>query len=76
MTVEPNMPNKALALALVVRLSQALLVRTAFAPDEYWQSIEVAHRLVFGWACCVLAIYGSCHSRHSLGPQLPAGMAT
>jgi hypothetical protein len=34
--------------ALLVRLIQAVTIRTAFAPDEYWQSIEVAHRLVFG----------------------------
>ncbi len=34
--------------ALAVRVAQALLIRTAFAPDEFWQSIEVAHRLVFG----------------------------
>jgi hypothetical protein len=34
--------------ALVVRVVQALAVRTAFAPDEFWQSIEVAHRIVFG----------------------------
>ncbi|KAL6786043.1 hypothetical protein ACKKBG_A01165 [Auxenochlorella protothecoides x Auxenochlorella symbiontica] len=33
---------------LVFRLVQALLLRTYFAPDEHWQSTEVAHRLVFG----------------------------
>lgn len=34
--------------ALVVRVACALAIGTAFAPDEYWQSLEVAHRLVFG----------------------------
>ena len=44
----PMQTRQVVALALSVRLLQALVVRTAFAPDEYWQSIEVAHRLVFG----------------------------
>lgn len=33
---------------LLFRTANALLIRTSFNPDEYWQSIEVAHRLVFG----------------------------
>ncbi len=33
---------------LFFRLINALLIRTTFAPDEYWQSLEVAHRMVFG----------------------------
>lgn len=37
------------AVAIVAfRLLNAILVRTSFAPDEYWQSVEIAHRLVFG----------------------------
>lgn len=40
--------HPALAASLAVRLAVALIIRTAFAPDEYWQSLEVAHRLVFG----------------------------
>ena len=35
-------------LCLLFRVINALLVRTTFAPDEYWQSVEVAHRMVFG----------------------------
>eukprot|EP00898_Chlorokybus_atmophyticus_P007326 jgi/Chlat1/7595/Chrsp64S07151 len=31
------------------RLANALLVQTYFNADEYWQSLEVAHRLVFGY---------------------------
>ena len=34
---------------LAFRAANALLVRTAFVPDEYWQSLEVAHDLVFGY---------------------------
>ncbi|TDH65137.1 hypothetical protein CCR75_007156 [Bremia lactucae] len=33
----------------IFRLWNALFVRTSFNPDEYWQSTEVAHRLVFGY---------------------------
>jgi GPI mannosyltransferase 3 len=36
------------SLCLIVRLINSLIVRTAFVPDEYWQSLEVAHRMVFG----------------------------
>lgn len=42
--------RRALAAALAVRLAAALLIRTAFAPDEFWQSVEPAHRLAFGCA--------------------------
>lgn len=34
---------------LVYRVLSALTCRTAFVPDEHWQSLEVAHRLVFGY---------------------------
>ena len=38
-----------LLLILVLRITQALLLtRTFHSPDEYWQSVEVAHRVVFG----------------------------
>jgi len=36
-------------LVFVFRCMNSLLVRTAFNPDEYWQSLEVAHNLVFGY---------------------------
>lgn len=36
--------------ALVVfRTVNALLCYTAFVPDEYWQALEVAHNMVFGY---------------------------
>ncbi|KAF9957498.1 hypothetical protein BGZ72_001780 [Mortierella alpina] len=31
------------------RAINALLVRTYFSPDEYWQALEVAHKTVFGY---------------------------
>ncbi|PCH37875.1 glycosyltransferase family 22 protein [Wolfiporia cocos MD-104 SS10] len=36
-------------LALLVRICVALTTRTFFQPDEYFQSLEVAHNLVFGY---------------------------
>lgn len=33
---------------LAFRLLNAILVRTYFNPDEHWQALEVAHRMVFG----------------------------
>jgi phosphatidylinositol glycan class B len=39
----------ALALAFAVRISIALITRTFFQPDEYFQALEPAHFLVFGY---------------------------
>ena len=36
---------------LSFRLLCALLVQTYFSPDEYWQSLEVAHSMIFGYGC-------------------------
>ncbi|KII89152.1 glycosyltransferase family 22 protein [Plicaturopsis crispa FD-325 SS-3] len=36
-------------LALCLRISVALFTRTFFQPDEYFQSLEPAHHLVFGY---------------------------
>jgi len=33
---------------LAFRLLNALMIQTSYVPDEYWQSIEVAHRMAFG----------------------------
>jgi phosphatidylinositol glycan class B len=41
--------RSSLLVFLSVRVAQALLMRTVFDPDEHWQSIEIAHRLVFGY---------------------------
>uniref|UniRef100_A0A671YKX6 Mannosyltransferase n=2 Tax=Sparus aurata TaxID=8175 RepID=A0A671YKX6_SPAAU len=32
---------------VVFRLINCFLVQTSFVPDEYWQSLEVSHRMVF-----------------------------
>lgn len=37
-------------LCVGVRMLNSLVVQTYFNPDEHWQSLEVAHRLVFGYA--------------------------
>lgn len=31
----------------VIRLINAMLIQTYFVPDEFWQSVEVAHKMVF-----------------------------
>ncbi|XP_034481577.1 GPI mannosyltransferase 3 isoform X1 [Drosophila innubila] len=36
-------------LILAVRLASVFVVKTYFVPDEYWQSLEVAHKLTFGY---------------------------
>lgn len=38
-----------IGLIVAVRLASVFLVQTWFVPDEYWQSLEVAHKLVFGY---------------------------
>ncbi|NXM33164.1 PIGB mannosyltransferase, partial [Oxyruncus cristatus] len=40
-------PAPLLALAVALRALNCVLVQTSFVPDEYWQSLEVAHRMVF-----------------------------
>lgn len=36
-------------IALLIRVSIALFTGTFFQPDEYFQSLEVAHYVVFGY---------------------------
>ncbi|KAK3920673.1 GPI mannosyltransferase 3 [Frankliniella fusca] len=40
---------KDFTLFAVLRLLSVFLVQTAYVPDEYWQSLEVAHKLSFGY---------------------------
>ncbi|KAJ3052759.1 hypothetical protein HK097_005715 [Rhizophlyctis rosea] len=35
--------------SLTLRVLNSLFVRTYYDPDEFWQSLEVAHRFVFGY---------------------------
>lgn len=53
--------STAFLVALSFRLFNALVSRTFFQPDEYWQALEVAHRLVFGYG------YQSWEWRHATG---------
>jgi len=41
-------PQKLLVALWLYRSLNAVAVRTYFNPDEYWQSLEVAHRMAFG----------------------------
>ncbi|XP_039274501.2 GPI alpha-1,2-mannosyltransferase 3-like [Styela clava] len=42
--------EKYLILSLIcLRIINTFLVRTSFVPDEYWQSLEVAYKSVFGY---------------------------
>lgn len=34
---------------LLIRLASVYCVQTFFVPDEYWQSLEVAHKLTFDY---------------------------
>lgn len=43
------MLNKVLLFFVALRLASVFIVRTWYVPDEYWQSLEVAHRLAFGY---------------------------
>ncbi|GAB0090424.1 Mannosyltransferase [Sergentomyia squamirostris] len=36
-------------LLLAVRLFSVFFVKTSYVPDEYWQSLEVAHKIVYGY---------------------------
>ena len=44
-----RLPLSYIVLAVSVRVGIALLTRSYFQPDEYFQSLEVAHHLVFGY---------------------------
>ncbi|XP_050069537.1 GPI mannosyltransferase 3 [Anopheles maculipalpis] len=41
--------NKTFWMFFTVRVASVFLVASWFVPDEYWQSLEVAHRLAFGY---------------------------
>ena len=46
----PNISERFLLAALLLfRIFNAILIRTFFVPDEFWQGPEVAHRMVFGY---------------------------
>eukprot|EP00250_Pteridium_aquilinum_P023112 c26218_g1_i1 orf=91-1770(+) len=48
-TENPWSEGKLLVGCIAFRLINALVLQTFFNPDEYWQSVEVAHHIVFGY---------------------------
>ena len=44
-------------LLLTVRIASIFIVNTFFSPDEYWQSLEVGHKLVYGYVFEQFCIY-------------------
>jgi len=42
------MDLRVVLLLIAVRVASVFLVQTFFSPDEYWQSLEVGHKLAFG----------------------------
>ncbi|CAG2056422.1 unnamed protein product [Timema podura] len=42
-------PVKIFLIFLVYRIMSIFLVQTMYVPDEYWQSLEVAHKIAFGY---------------------------
>lgn len=41
--------QKIFLIAVIYRMFNCFLVQTWFVPDEYWQSLEPAHNLAFGY---------------------------
>src|SRR5688572_9324022 len=39
---------------LIFRIINALTIKTYFNPDEYWQSVEIAHYIVFEYPFLLL----------------------
>ncbi|KAI8926169.1 Alg9-like mannosyltransferase family-domain-containing protein [Entophlyctis helioformis] len=48
-TLDARTFAKILFMMAAFRIYNAILVRTYFDPDEFWQSLEVAHEAVFGY---------------------------
>ncbi|KDR22580.1 GPI mannosyltransferase 3 [Zootermopsis nevadensis] len=42
-------PWLVLSFFMSIRLCMVYIVQTWFVPDEYWQTVEVAHKIVFGY---------------------------
>lgn len=46
--LDANMLFRLYLIMFCVRVGNALMIQTMFDPDEYWQSLEIAFRVVFG----------------------------
>ncbi|XP_041969638.1 GPI mannosyltransferase 3 [Aricia agestis] len=42
-------PTQVLSAILIVRILSVFVVQTWYVPDEYWQTLEVAHKQAFGY---------------------------
>lgn len=42
-------PLQVVSIIVIVRILSVFLVQTWYVPDEYWQTLEVAHKQVFGY---------------------------
>lgn len=49
MTLSSLKPSRLFGLLVIFRIVNAVLCRTTFHADEYYQSLEIAHKLVFGY---------------------------
>ncbi|CAB4477407.1 unnamed protein product [Rhizophagus irregularis] len=52
-----NNQNRLLSCLILFRIINAIFTKTYFNPDEYWQSVEVAHYLVFGYPKLFYLVY-------------------
>lgn len=46
---EGELRTRVVVFSVAFRLINCFLVQTSFVPDEYWQSLEVSHRMVFNY---------------------------
>ena len=44
-----NNQNRLLNYLILFRIINVICTKTYFNPDEYWQSVEVAHYMIFGY---------------------------
>lgn len=41
--------SKVFTILLIIRILSVFLIQTHYTADEYWQSLEIAHNLIFGY---------------------------
>ncbi|VDK88379.1 unnamed protein product [Dibothriocephalus latus] len=69
-----KLSNVILPVLILFRIVNALIIRTTFVPDEYWQSVEVAHRWTFGYGALTWEWWNSTAIRSPLHPLMFAGL--
>jgi phosphatidylinositol glycan class B len=73
MTTLINARAAMLARLLALRAANALLLRTYFSPDEFWQAPEIAHGVVFGVGAKTWEWAAETHLRSYVHPALLCG---